>query len=186
MASKIFTEIPMIAVGRWFDVYRYLDGTKKVGLQGEFEWGWNQIQNTFATLLAGLCSSDTTNFPNAINYIAVGEGLGAWDITPPTIPYSDTTLTTETFRKAITPATDIGYLDGSNNPSVSPTKKIEVTTTLLTSEANGDLREFGLFGGDATASTDSGSLVNIVTHTLIVKDSSFEIQRKIRIEFQTR
>ena len=171
-------------VGRWFDTYKYADGRTEPGEQGEFEWGWNQIQNSFATLLAAWCRGEATY--DRITYFAVGSGLVAWDTTPPTKPYSDTTLTTEYFRKAVA-QTDIVYLDPATDIPTggTPDSKIEITVTLLTSEANGTLREFGLFGGTASGTTDSGQMVNWITHSKIDKDSSLEIERKIRIEFVT-
>jgi len=169
-------------IGRWFDTYRYTDGRVVAGEHGEFEWGWNQIQNTFATLLAAWCRGESGY--DRITYLAVGSGQSSWDTTPPTKSYDATTLETESFRKAVGQV-DIVYLDPDTDIPTggTPDAKIEITVTLLTSEANGTLREFGLFGGTATASADSGQMVNWISHSRIDKDSSFEIERKIRIEF---
>lgn len=118
--------------------------------------------------------------------MAVGSGITAWDTTPPTKAYSQAALTTEYFRKAVA-QTDIVYIDPSTDLSTGGvvSSKLEITVTLGTSEANGILREFGMFGGDATSTTDSGQMVNWISHSRIDKDSSLEIERKIRFEFET-
>ena len=171
-------------VGRWFDVLKYTDGRVEHGQHGEFEWGFNQIQNSFATLLAAWARGETGYY--RINYVGIGSGLVGWDTTPPTQSYNDTTLTTEYFRKAITQPT-IVYIDPSTDLPTGgvPSSKLEITITLLTSEANGTLREFGLFGGTAGIALDSGEMVNWIVHSRIDKDSSLEIERKIRLEFVT-
>jgi len=169
--------------GQWFDLLRWENGREEFGQQGEFEWGDNQIQNSFSVLQAAWARAESGY--NRINYFAVGSGLGSWDATPPSQPYSQSTLVTETFRKAI-PQGDIIFIDPITNLPTggTPSRKLEITTTLLTSEANGTLREFALFGGNATATPNSGQMVNWVVHYRIDKDSSLEIQRKVRLEFQ--
>jgi len=171
-------------VGRWFDKIKYSDGTVELGQHGEFEWGWNQIQNSFATLLAAWCRAEAGY--GRISYLAVGAGQASWDVTPPTQPYAETTLNNETFRKTIDQA-NIVFIDPVTNASTggTPSSKLEITTTLLAAEANGTLREFGMFGGTATGVTDSGEMVNWIVHARIDKDSSMEIERKIRLEFVT-
>lgn len=171
-------------IGRWFDTHKYEDGRVEPGQHGEFEWGWNQIQNSFATLLAAWCRGEAGY--DRITFVGIGSGNVSWDTTPPTQSYSDTTLTTEYFRKAVTQA-NIVYIDPVTNLPTggTPSSKIEITVTLLTSEANGAMREFGLFGGTATSTLDSGQMVNWIVHSRIDKDSSLEIERKIRLEFVT-
>lgn len=167
-------------VGRWFDKYIYPDGREEFGEHGEFEWGYNQIQNSCAVLLASLLKGEAGY--NYMNYMAIGSGLASWDTTPPTKSYNQTTLETEYYRKAI-PVVDIIYLP---DPPGIPTKEIEVTVTLAAGEATGTLREFALFGGTATAAVDSGEMVNWISHARIDKDALLEIQRRVRITFQTQ
>jgi len=184
IVRQVFNEKCLRIVGEWFDKIRYLDGSVEYGEHGEFEWGDNQIQNTFATLIA--CWARAESGYDRINYFAVGSGLVSWDTTPPTQPYTDTTLTMEYFRKAIAQSSII-FIDPSTNIPTGgvPSSKIEIDVTLLTTEANGTMREFGLFGGTATATLDSGEMVDWIVHSRIDKDSSMEIDRKVRIEFET-
>lgn len=172
-------------IGKWHDKVRKVDSDKwRPGLTGEFEWKPNQIQNVFATLLASWCRGESGY--DRIGYVGIGSGLVSWDTTPPSQPYSQTTLITEYFRKAIAQV-DIVFIDPVTNLPTggTPSSKIEITFTLDSSDANGTMREFGLFGGTATSILDSGEIVNWIVHSRIVKDSSLVIQRKVRIEFQT-
>lgn len=187
--SDIITEVfggkRIGVIGRWFDTLRYVDGTVALGEHGEFDWGWNQIQNTFAKLLAAWCKEEAGY--SGISFMGVGSGLTAWDTTPPTKAYSQTTLTTAYFRKAVGPS-DIVYIDPITDISTGGvvSSKLEITVTLGTAEANGALREFGLFGGTATSTLDTGEMVNWISHSRIDKDSSLEIERKVRFEFETQ
>lgn len=169
-------------VGRWFDKLIYQDGTEKFGEHGEFEWGYNQIQNTCAVLLASLLKGEAGYL--GMNYMAIGSGSASWDSVPPTKSYSQTNLTAEFYRKAVALA-DITYLDALNVVTLTPSKKIEVTVLLAAGEATGTLREFALFGGTASGTANSGEMINWISHARIDKDSALAIQRKVRIEFQT-
>lgn len=168
--------------GEWQDTLKYKDGTQKV-VRGIIKP--NQIQNQFAVLLASLCRGESGY--DRIAYMGIGRGDVAWDSGAPSQPYSQTTLEDEFFRKAI-PQADIVFVDKDTNVPTggTPSSKIEITVTLATSEANDVLREFGLFGGTATASVDTGEIVNWIAHDRIDKDNTLEIERIVRIEFVTR
>lgn len=173
----------MKIVGRWHDEIRHSDGTIEHGPDGKFEWGWNQIQNTFRTLLA--CWSRAEPGYDRIGFMGIGTGLIGWDTVPPTQSFDQTILESEYYRMTI-PQGDIIFIDPvTGDPSVTPTNKLEITVNIGYSDANGTMREFGLFGGTATSSLDSGEIVNWIVHDRIDKTSGFEIQRKVRIEFVT-
>lgn len=118
-----------------------------------------------------------------IGYWAVGSGLTSWsNSTPPAPATTDTKLTTETYRKAIT-ASDMVFLDTNNVETATVTNKIQIKVTFLEAEANGELREFALFGGNATATLNSGVMINRKTHGLIYKTSGTKLERTIRLVF---
>lgn len=77
-----------------------------------------------------------------VTYGAVGTGTTAAQA-------SDTQLGAELARKPIASA----YVTGQT---------VVIRTYFTTSEANGDLKEFGLFGEDASAAADSGTLMERV------------------------
>lgn len=188
-AKLIYTaeELGIVGIrGEWKDIYQWEDGTIEQGQRGEFEWRPNQIQNSFATLLATWLRGESGY--SRLGFIGIGSGLVGWDSATPPQPYSQTTLTTEYFRKAI-PQADIVYVDPTTGVPTggTPSPKVEITSTIGSSEANGQsMREFGLFGGTATIALDSGEMVNWVVHDRIDKDSSLTIERIVRIEFVTR
>lgn len=178
-----FTKIQMR--GRWRDKYiLHGQGDREV----ETEWRSNIIVNTAAIVVAGLLrryDEDAASAPDGwkgLSYMAVGSGLASWDSTPPTTVATQTQLVTETFRKSI-PTTDQTFLDAPlGSPQATPSRFIKIQTTFGPSEANGDLREFMTFGGDANAVANSGHAFNWVVHPLITKDSSLSIVRTVEFE----
>ena len=161
--------------GEYQDVIIYADGSTE-----EMPWDHNLIVNSIGNLIAALMASDLTN-GIGLTWWAIGSGNPAWDVTPVAPNTSDVVLVNEIYRKAI--PTPIGYIDGSNNPSVAVTNRLQIVLTFGTSEANGTWREFGLFGGPATSATNSGILINHRIHGSIVKTSAISIQRTLRITF---
>lgn len=91
-------------------------------------------KNSIASALQGT----TANNKGIITYCALGTGTTAPEAT-------DTTLETEIFRKLIS----VRGVDGN---------VATFSTYYTTSEANGELKEAGLFGDDASGSADSGTL----------------------------
>jgi hypothetical protein len=100
------------------------------------------IKNTFCTVgknaIADALRGNEASSRGIITYCAVGT-----NITAPTA--ADTTLGTELFRKPVS------VRSASGNVAT-------FQTFFTTSEANGTLREAGLFGDGASETTDSGTL----------------------------
>lgn len=170
-------------IGRWKDTIFWEDGSVEEG-----EWQHNQTQDSAATLI-GLLMRETVEGAvsafSGINYLALGEGDPSWDLGTPAQPRTDTTLESETARIEVTPPDDIIYLNPSTlNPQATPSRTIEVNVTIPFA-ITGDLREFGLFGGDASATLNSGYMVNWIIHDLIEKTTAMSIQRSIQITWLT-
>jgi len=141
----------------------------------------NTVVDDCSRLIASLMKGQ--NGYKGITYWAVGSGAGTWDnANPPAPAVGDTKLFNETFRKAIN-ASDITFLDSNDNPTTSVTNKLQIKVTFTEEEANGELREFGLFGGNATSTKNSGIMINRKTHGLIYKTSGMTLERTIRIVF---
>lgn len=161
------------------------------GMQrSETRLGKNQVQDSAIELISGLLtnSSSMTTPPIenliGISYVALGSGDSSWDQDPSNVskPTDQTTLQNETFRFQVSPDSFI-FLDQSG-AALSPqalSSRFKMSYTLGSADANGDLREFGLFGGAATSTLNSGTIFNWITHPLIQKDSSLTIQRTIDI-----
>lgn len=145
--------------------------------------GWSAVANgadvTFTKQVYGVTSDSvfsggSTGVSGTFSAIVEGTAI-------PDAVVADTTLIDEIARKAIVPATDIVYLDDAGNVSASLTNIIRIIVTFNEDEANGTWREFALFGGNASASTNSGLKINQKNHTPLVKDNSMRVERTIKI-----
>ena len=173
--------------GEWRDIITYENGSSFTT-----DWLPNQAQNTSATLSAVLFGSTVlgTN-PNygGIQYLALGAGDTNWDLSPPTQtekPYTATSLVNEVDRIQIANGTNITYLDPITSAvSNTPTNVLQVNILIPFERGIGDLREFGLFGGDATSLKDSGYMINWVTHSVISKDNRVQILRQLKLKWLT-
>lgn len=72
-----------------------------------------------------------------------------------------------------------------DEPTTSITDKIEIKTVFSFGDGTDgfNIREQGLFGGDATAAVDSGVMVNALRHPPIYKDRTIKIVRYIQLDF---
>lgn len=115
---------------------------------------FSYFKNMFVTdgkeSLAAANRGTTSNNQGQITYCAVGTGS-----TAPAL--ADTDLETELARKLIS-TREVN--SGAANAS-------DFTTFFNTSEANGSLEEFGLFGDAATATANSGTLFARTLHSRV-------------------
>ncbi len=150
----------------------------------ESNWHSNLIVYNCNLLLAALMKRQHSI--QGILYLAVGEGEDDWDSTQPGPLLEDRMLAGEIFRQALD-ENQIVFLDNKNNPSQLPTNLIEVTTELkgkdFVSDSYQSLREFGLFGGDATEAPNSGFMINYIIHPRIDMTPDLTVIRRIRLAF---
>jgi hypothetical protein len=178
--------IPVVD-GFWRDVITYPDGRVV-----RSDWQHNLVVNTFAELVAQLVMGNGVGTgPNAtylgVTYMALGTGNSSWDTSGPAAPnLTDTQLVAEpstgNFRKLCTAQ----MVDSNGNVTASLTNRVLCSTTFNAGEANGKLREWGLFGGNATATANSGLMIDHVTHPLIDKSSlsnDFALTRQVTLIF---
>lgn len=164
------------AIGRWRDTLYYANGVVQKG-----QWNYNQIQDDSGIITAGALTGKLLGF----QYLALGEGSSTWDTTPPTIARTQTQLEAETQRLPIPSIDSISYLHPTTGAvSGAPTRRMEFTV-MIPATVLGDFREFGLVGGDATSTLNTGYLFNHVAHAVISKDSGtpLEIARTIDIKW---
>ena len=121
-------------------------------------------------------------------YLAIGEGKKSWDAQPPPLSASTRKLTRELLRRFIDPERMV-YLDEELKPTPIPTGVLEVHAEFLGREVavNGfqPVREFGLFGGDATEEADSGFMIDHAVHPRIDLTPGMRLQRRVRLTFET-
>ena len=113
-----------------------------------------------------------------ISYVAVGSGLPGWDSSRPDASAAATQLETEIAR---TQATVI-FLDENNQEAAQITRRLEISGTFLPAQGNGVWREWGLFGGNASAALNSGLIVDYFTQDRATKINSETVIKRARID----
>lgn len=153
------------------------DRIYKNGVFVEERVGHNLVVNSFLDLVMTLLKNQ--NGFKGIQYWAIGSGAEAWDDSLPTPDISATKLTNEIGRVAIT-ADNITFLDSSYNPTSSTTNVLQISHTFGENDCNGVWREFGLFGGNATSTANSGVMINKRHHQVISKTPDMTVERVMR------
>lgn len=139
--------------------------------------GHNLVVNSFLKLVMALCKGESGY--KGIQYWAIGSGQDSWDTSTPNPDVNATRLTAEIGRVAINP-TDIKFLTSEYTQSATPTNILEIKHVFGASDCNGKWREFGIFGGNATASANSGIMINKRHHNIITKTQDMTIERTMR------
>ena len=149
-------------------------------------WHANAIVTSCHVLLAGFMSGAPTA-SLGIQGLLVGQGLAAWDAAGAPAPAaSQVQLVDPNPFLVLRTSLQFTYLVG-NTPSVQPTNRLQIVATLGpnvpawpdANHAGGTLREFGLVARLNNVQT----LVNYVTHPVIVKDPSITLTRTILLVF---
>jgi len=143
-------------------------------------WRRNVIVGTCWPLMTGLLKNDPDL--RGILYWAVGEGVAEWDDSSLSGSPGVSSLRSEVGRIPIDPEAMV-YLDAAGEPSVQPTPRLEVRARFEWS-ADQVLREFGIFGGDASEDPDSGQLINYVVHDRLDMAAGSALERQIRFSFR--
>ncbi len=97
---------------------------------------------------------------------------------------TDKQLGHEFTRKYVSPE-DINYIDSTGNAVPDPTNILEVYSVFDETEAIGVWREFGIYGGTATSTPNSGQMINHKIHGIIDKSTDLMvIERRLRFTFR--
>ncbi len=166
--------------GIWRDVL--FDSGSRV--RWDSGWRSNLIVDSCNVLLASLMKRQEG--VQGILFWAVGQGERDWDSVSPVPMLGDSLLTNEVARLAISPE-QIVYVNEENQPVEDPTTRLEVTAEFkgqdLVPNGTQTLREFGVFGGDATREPDSGLMIDYVIHPAIVLTPEVRLSRRLRLTF---
>jgi len=139
----------------------------------------NIIVNTASILIARLLK-DNDEPDKGISYLGVGSGNAEWDLFDPPAPTtSQTRLENEFARKAIDLATFVHPESGE--PTTVYTNIVDYSVSFGEGEAVGPIVEMGLFGGEATAELNTGTMVNWRTFPVINKTSTMTLTVIFRI-----
>ena len=139
--------------------------------------GHNLVVNSFLNLV--MCLLKQQSGYSGIQYWAVGSGASSWDSSLPTPDLTASRLTAELGRVPIA-TSEITFLSPTYEEVSTPSNIIQIKHTFGTSDCNGVWREFGIFGGNATASPNSGILINKRHHAVITKTEEMVIERTMR------
>jgi hypothetical protein len=166
------------------DVLRAADGS----VLWDRGWNHNAIVVSCRRLLAAFMKAPSPSVSIGIQGLRVGQGDPGWDAngTPTAQPTQSALVDSVPF---IVPksALAIDFLDGGN-ATAAPTNRLQIVATLgpnipswpdNATHATGNLREFGLFGQLNGVDT----LINYVTHPVIVKDPTSTLTRTIWLVF---
>lgn len=154
-------EAPRRTVGLVYDELIDIKTGKKIYSQSH-----NLVVNKFYDLVGGLLKGQASF--GGILYWAIGEGEGtSWDsLTPAERDAKSLVTLTTLYNEIARVAVSISYLDAALSPTSTITNRLQITASFGAS-LSGYLREFSLFGGDATVSLDSGYMVNHKAHVVI-------------------
>jgi len=148
-------------------------------------WKTNAIVGDCRKLLATFMGGTPPSL--GIQGLRVGMGLDSWDTTgTPPATASQAALVDANSFKVLPANLQIDFLDGGT-VSPNPTSRLQIVATLgphVPSWPDGNhvtsnLREFGLIGSLKGAET----LINYVTHPVIVKDPLSTLTRTIWLTF---
>lgn len=153
------------------------DRIYKKGVLVEEIVGHNLVVNSFLNLV--MCLLKQQNGYSGIKYWAVGSGAVAWDSSMPTPDINANRLTAEIGRVEIDQS-NIKFLDSNYNETSTPTNVIQISHTFNEGDCNGVWREFGIFGGNATSTANSGIMINKRHHAVITKTEEMVIERVMR------
>lgn len=141
-------------------------------------WHSNVIAYTAWAVVAALLRNDAAM--RGVLFCAVGSGAPEWDTHAPVAATGTARLRTERDRRPLD-RNAFAYLDGRGAPATRPTDRLEITARFAGTDESLVLREFGLFGGDATATTNSGYLINYVIHPRLELRAGRTLTRRVRL-----
>lgn len=167
---------------------KYYDALTSIDSDNCWKRGWcsNRIVSRSNVLLAALMKGEVDL--QGILYLAIGEGNPDWDDAGNPVTPDVQQLHNEVLRHPLA-VEEITFLDPLDQPSATPSSRLEIAVDFIGNDivetGYQSLREFGLFGGDATASANSGYLINYVIHPRIDMTPNATLTRKLHLDFDS-
>lgn len=126
----------------------------------------NLIVNDFSKLMAAVLRNEVGY--EGIQYWAVGQGQGvSWDSLTTAQRQAKSIVTLSNLYDEVARVTvSMKYIDEFDIESASITHRLQIDAT-FGAAVHGHLREFGLFGGNATSSLGSGVMIDHKAHGVI-------------------
>ena len=139
--------------------------------------GHNIVVNSMLNLV--MCLFKQQSGYKGLQYWAIGSGASSWDTTSVSPEITATRLTKEIGRVALDDSC-FSFLTPEYGVSQTPTNILQIKKSFGENDCNGEWREFGIFGGNATSSANSGILINKRHHKIITKTSEMTVERTMR------
>ena len=117
----------------------------------------NLVVDSFLNLV--MCLMKRQDGYSGLQYWAVGSGSSSWDSNPVNPESNETRLTTEIGRVSLSQDC-FSFLNSDYEVVSTPSNILQVRRVFVESECNGVWREFGIFGGNATETANSGIMIN--------------------------
>ncbi len=117
-------------------------------------------------------------------YLAVGGGDPAWDRNPPLLLRGVTRLANEIARKPVE-SEHLSFLDSTGAEAPTATPHLRVRLRFESGDANGTLREVGLFA-QASGARNSGTLLSYFVHAPIEKSAEMNLERTLHVNLMPR
>ena len=154
-----------------------IDRIYKKGVLVDEIVGHNLVVNSFLNLV--MCLLKQQAGYGGAKYWAVGSGASTWDSTMPNPELTATRLTSEIGRVLIDPSKMV-FLNSNYEEVSTPTNILQISCTFGENDCNGTWREFGIFGGNATETANSGLMINKRHHSVLTKTTDMTIERIMR------
>lgn len=154
-----------------------IDRIYKGGVLVEERVGHNLVVNSFLNLV--MCLLKQQSSYSGLQYWAVGSGSASWDTQIPTPDIGASRLTTEIGRVPLS-LSDFAFLNDDYEVSNVPTNILQISHVFGENDCNGTWREFGIFGGNATPTFNSGIMINKRHHAVITKTPEMQVERIMR------
>lgn len=154
-----------------------IDRIYRGGVLVEERVGHNLVVNSFLNLV--MCLLKHQNGYSGLQYWAVGSGSASWDSQLPTPEIGATRLTAEIGRVPLS-LSDFAFLNDDYEVVNFPTNILQISHIFTENDCNGVWREFGIFGGNATTTFNSGIMINKRHHAVLTKTTEMQVERIMR------
>lgn len=154
-----------------------IDRIYRGGVLVEERAGHNLVVNSFLNLV--MCLLKQQNGYSGLQYWAVGSGSASWDSQLPTPEIGATRLTAEIGRVPLS-LSDFAFLNDDYEVVNFPTNILQISHIFTENDCNGVWREFGIFGGNATTTFNSGIMINKRHHAVLTKTTEMQVERIMR------
>lgn len=170
--------------GQWKDKIWKKNPDGSIYLVKETDWNSNTVVFSAREIISGLLAAESGW--GGYTFHCCGEGSAAWDSGGAPVPAQSQTLLLNEITGLRKAPDTLTFLDPNTDLPTggAVSRKVEIVTTFDFGDGpagGAPIREQAIFGGDATASINSGLMFNVINHTKIFKDSTVKLERTIRI-----